>query len=132
MTFCNRTCGFGCAAAAVIAAVIVGVVAAFLQITGTITVTPVFLWVAFGIAIGYLGLALLAASTSNGVCPCSVQRAQLGGALGTVLLSGLLLAIGVTATSILSAVLVGILLFFFALLLTATACTVRCLSACED
>ena len=132
MFCCNRTCSFGCAAAAVIAAAVIGVVAAFLQITGTITVTAAFLWVTFGIGVGYLAVTLLAVAMATGRCPCSVQRAGLAGALGTALFSVVLLAIGITATSVLSAVLVGVLLFFLALLLTATACIVRCLSDCEE
>lgn len=50
---CDSKCN--CTIAAIIVSAIVGVVTAFLQITGVITVAPVFLWVVFGIAVVYLG-----------------------------------------------------------------------------
>lgn len=43
-----------CIALSVIASVIIGVVAALLRITGVIATTPAFLWVVFGVAVGYL------------------------------------------------------------------------------
>ena len=51
-------CKCNCTLFAIIAAAIIGIVAAFAQIAAVITVTPVFLWVALGIAVVYLaGLA---------------------------------------------------------------------------
>lgn len=128
MPICNCNFRFPCAVTAVIVSVILGVVAAFLQITGVITVTPVFLWVAFGIAVGYLGILLATAGRSG--C-CSATRTVLAGILGTVLFSVVLLAVGVTATSVVSAILVGLLVLFAALTVTGTACLVRCASDCE-
>ena len=87
-----------CTAAAVIASVILGVVTAFLQITGIITVTPVFLWVTLSIATGYWGI---------------------------------LLAVGINATSVVSAVLVGLVVLFAALTVTGAACLIRCAADCE-
>ena len=128
-------CKCGCQLAAVIAGVIVGVVTAFLQITGVITVAPVFLWVTLGIAVVYLGVLVMAAALSGRgeatVCLCTSLDALLIGILGTVLLSVVLLAVGIVATSILSAILVGILLFFFTLTLASTACLVRSLANCS-
>jgi Kef-type K+ transport system membrane component KefB len=52
---------------------------------------------------------------------------------GEIMLFALvLLAVGIVATSVLSAILVGITLFFFALMLTSTACLVRCLVNCRS
>lgn len=126
---CQYKCS--CTAAAFIASLIVGIFAAFLQITAVITITPVFLWVAFGIAVVYLGLLAAASVITRTIAPdeCRYQalNALLLGILGTVLLSLILLAVGITATSVLSAILVGLLLFFFSLALTGTACFVKCL-----
>ncbi len=127
---CN--CTLSCTGTAVIAAAIVGVLTAFLQITGVITLTPVALLVAFGIAVAYLAVLLLATGRRERCCRlCGALGAVLVGILGTILLALVLLAVGITAASVLSAILVGLLLFFFALLLTATACLVRCLGDCE-
>ncbi len=126
---CKRSCGL----IAVVVSAIVGVVAAFLQISGTITVTPVFLWAAAGVAVVYLGV--LVASAARGECRgclCPSLNAVLAGILGTVLFSLVLLAVGIVATSVLSAVLVGLVVAALALALTGSACLVRCLSGCEE
>ena len=118
-----------CSVVALIASAIIEIVIAFLQIAGVITVAPVFLWITFGIAVAYLG-ALLAASVvsrknEQSSCALSALRSLLGGILGTVLFSSILLAVGIVATSVLSAVLVGLLVFFFALTLTSSACFIK-------
>lgn len=129
---CN--CKFNCTAAAVIASVIIGILAAFFQITGVITVAPVFLGVAFGIAVVYLAVLVLSATPAGGteacVCLCSRLNVVLAGILGTILLAVILLAVGITATSVVSAILVGLLVTFFTLTLTGTACLVKCLFGC--
>lgn len=132
MSLCGCNCRCNCVCASLIGAGIVGVVTAFLQITGVITLTPVFLLAAAGAAVVYL--ALLAVATvragCSGQCACLRNPLQvlLIGILGTVLLAGLLLAVGIVATSVISAILVGLLLFFVALSIFATACLVRCLA----
>ena len=132
------SCGCGprinCTTAALIVSVIVGVVTAFLQILGVITVGTAFLWVALGIAVVYLA-GLVAASalsrrTERPACACRVLNTLLAGILGPVLLSLVLLAVGIVATSVLSAIGVGLLLFFLALIVTASACYVRCEADC--
>ncbi len=130
---CN--CRNRCVLLAIVVSAILGIVAAFLQITGTITVTPVFLTVAFGIAVAALGvLAVTAALVRRyaGACLCTALQAVLTGILGTVLLSVVLLATGIVATSVVSAILVGLTAGFFALTVTAGACFVRCLADCEE
>ncbi len=132
---CNCNCRFNCTLAAFISAIIVGVIAAFLQITGTITVGVAFLWVALGIGVVYLAGLLLASvlrrRTERPNCLCRALNALLSGVLGTILLSLVLLAVGIVATSILSAILVGFLLFFLWLTVSAAACYVRCATDCE-
>lgn len=129
---CN--CRNRCVLLAVAASIIIGVVAAFLQITGTITVTPVFLIVAFGIAVAALGI--LAVTTAlvrryGTSCLCAALQAVLTGILGTALVSVVLLAVGIVATSVVSAILVGLAAGFFTLIIAGGACLVRCLADCE-
>ena len=131
---CNVRCK--CTLAALLASGLIGILTAFFQITGVFTLTTVFLWVALGIATVALGILLLASGQCcgrNGCdCRCSTLRTLLAGILGTVLFSLILLAIGITATSILSAVLAGLLLFFLALTFTAAACYVQYSAGCDD
>lgn len=120
-----------CISLAVIASAILGVIAAFLRITAVITVTPAFLWVALGIAIGYLAvlLATTGCCQASTFCRCrgGALTAILVGILGTALTSVILLAITFVATSIIGAILVGLLVLFLSLIVTATACLVsRC------
>lgn len=128
-------CKGSCTTAALIASAVIGVLAAFFQITGLITLNAVFLWVAFAIAVGYLGLLVLSVPTgqtdSNG-CQCRTLQVLLLAILGTILLSVILLAVGIVATSVISAILVGLLVFFFSLVFASTACYVRCLADCES
>lgn len=135
MGFINCNCRCACGLWAIVASAILGVLAAFFQITGIITVVPVFLWVAFGIAVAYLGILTVAAALNrrnDGCgCRCDLLNLVLTGILGTILLALVLLAVGIVATSVLSAILVGVLVFFFALIFTGTACFIRCLSDCE-
>ena len=132
----NCYCRCRCTTAALIVSAVVAVVAALLQISGTITVTPVFLWVAFGIAVGYLAITLLGAGRCGCEqaerCGCSAWNLILAGILGTILLSLILLAVGIVATSVVSAILVGLLAGVFALFLTATACLVRYFYQCSQ
>ena len=134
MFSCN--CNNSCVGLSVIASIIIGVIAAFLRITAAITVTPAFLWVLFGIAVVYLAVALIVASSLRGggscTCICRILPAVLTGILGTVLGSVILLAITFAATSIVGAIITGALLFFFALLITATACLITCITGCND
>ena len=135
MSLSGCGCALSCTARALVSSALVGITAAFLQITGTITVTAAFLWAALGIAVVYLGLALVSAALSGthgrGCCFCGAVNTLLAAILGTILFSLVLLAVGITATGVVSAILVGLLLFFLALVFTATACLVRCLTDCE-
>lgn len=121
-----------CLVLSVIASVIIGVVAALLRITGVIATTPAFLWVVFGVAVGYLGVLLATYLLREQPTACgagSTLSALLTGILGSILLSVVLLAIPFAATSIVGAILVGLLLLFFSLFFTASACLVKCLAA---
>lgn len=136
MSMCSCRYKCDCVVWALIASLIIGVITAFLQITAVITVTPVFLWVLFGIAVGILGLLLLTSGMGgrNSGCPdqCGILNTVLAGILGTILFAAILLAVGIVATSVISAILVGVLVFFFSLILTALACYIRCLTNCGE
>ena len=125
-----------CSGIALIASLIIGIIAAFLQITTVITLTPLFSIVAFGIAIVYLAVTLLATSLSRGIAECNgcctSLNAVLIGILGTILFSVILLAVTFAATSVIGAIVVGALFFFFSLLITTTACLAKCLASCGN
>ncbi len=125
-----------CVGLAAVVSVILGVIAALLNITAVITVAPAFLWVAFGIAIGYLAVLLIGVGRGLRVSACgcggNALTAVLIGILGAALVSVILLAIPFAATSIVGAILVGLLVLFLSLIVTATACLVRCLANTAD
>ncbi len=131
---CNCTSRCSCALAAIIAAIILGVVTAFAQITGVITVAVVFLWAALGFGVVYLAVVLLAAAlterTARASCACDTLDVLLAGILGTIFFSVVLLAVGIVATSIVSAILVGLLAASLTLTVAATACFIRTLVDC--
>lgn len=138
MSTSDCSCRSTCTTAALIISIAVGIIAAFLRITAAITLTPAFLWTVFGIAVVYLGVMLLASTTLRCCCantPCCIRTAmaiQLGAIIATILLAGVLLAVEFAATSLLGAVLTGLLLFAFFLTLTETACLTRCILTNKD
>ena len=132
----NCFCRFNCTLFAIIVSVIAGIVAALLNITAVITVTPAFLWVLFGIAVVYLAITLLASSFARGLgirnCVCSILNVLFTGILGTILTAVILLGITFAATSILGAIFVGLLLGFFVLTIVTTTCLVKCILGCDE
>lgn len=138
MSTSDCPCRNTCTTIALIISLVVGIIAAFLRITAAITVTPAFLWTVLGIAVVYLGVLLLT-STSLRCCgtstPCCIKTifsVLLGAIVATVLLSVVLLAVEFAATSVLGAVLTGLLLFSFFLTLTEVACLIRCIVTSKD
>ena len=134
MTLCNCKCS--CSLFSGIASVIIGIIGAFLQITGALTLAPVFLWATAGVALVYLGVLLLASALqqqcSRCSCTCTALNGALAGALGTILLAVILLVVAIAATSVIVAVLTGLLLLFFSLLITETVCLIRNLYNCGN
>ncbi len=130
---CN--CKFDCVALSVIASIIIGVIGVALTFTGTITVTPAFLWVTLGIAVTYLAVLLVASaiSRSSGIsgCPCRVLPAIFTGIFGTALASLVLLGVTFAATSFIGALITGALLAFLTLAITSTACLIQCFAGCS-
>lgn len=133
---CHCNCRCGCTISAVIAAIIVGVLAAFFQLTAAITVTAAFLWVLLGVAVVYLAALVIATAlarrSEHNDCKCAALNTLLIGILGTILFSVVLLGFGIVATSVVSAILVGLLLGFFALVIAASACYVRTAADCGE
>ena len=130
---CNCSSKCLCNIIAIVASIVVGIVTAFLQISGVVLITDAFLWVVFGISVVYLAILLAAsvlARTTGCACVCRTVNTILVGILGAILFSVVLLAVGIVATSVASAVLAGLVLGFFALTLSGTACFVRCISGC--
>ena len=127
------TCRNNCTTIALIVSIAVGIITAFLRITVAITITPAFLWVVFGIAVVYLAILLVTVASVNcceNKSPCcirSIISVLLGAIIATILFAVVLLAIEFPATSVLGAVLAGLLLLSFFLVLTETACLVRCI-----
>ncbi len=134
MTNSNCFCRYNCLDLAILVSVIVGVIAAILTFGAVIVVTPAFLWVLFGIAVAYLAIILYRTLGKNTVCEYanSALNAVFVGILGTILTAVILLGISFAATSIVGAIVVGLLLFFFSLTITATVCLIRRLLKCEQ
>ena len=134
MNTCNDACRCPCVLAAGGVSLLLGILVAFLQITGAIAIGTPLLWVLLGVAVAYLGLLLLVASPERDGercgCLCPVLRALLAGILGTVLLAVILLVVDIASAGVLGALLTGLLVFSFFLMLTASACLVRSLFGC--
>ena len=130
-SYCSCTPGSQCPLISIGISAIIGIITTLLSITAIITVTPAFLWVLLGIAVVYLAvnLAVAALFKCRGTCRCAKAPLSLilTGILGTILLSIVLLGITFPATSVIGAIIVGVLLFFFSLFIISTACLIRCL-----
>lgn len=125
-----------CTGIAVVASTIIGIITAFLTFTAVITVTPAFLWVLFGIAVVYLAITLILSTvrrfSGTRSCACNILPVLLVAILGTILTSVVLLGITFAATSVIGAIITGLLLAFFSLIITTVACLAKCLSECSD
>ena len=92
------------------------------------------LWQGSGIStLSSFIIRFLSVSLSRGraYC-CGSLGAALIGALGTILFSIILLGVTFAATSVIGAIFVGLLLFFFSLLISATVCYIKCVASCAD
>ena len=129
----NCYCKINCTSIAVIASIVIGILAAVFRFTAIVTITPAFLWVLFGIAIGFLGITLLtsvAFSSGENSC-CTNLCTCLAGILGTILTSVILLGITFAEASVLGAIITGFLLFFFSLVIISSICLIRCRYSCN-
>ena len=119
---------------AVILGAILGVIAAFSLITGALTIAPAFLWAAAGLAAVYLGILLLRCCGCRCElgCLCTNLNVLLLGILGTLLTAAILLLTGITATSPVSAILVGLLVLSLTVTFVGSACYVRSIAGCGE
>lgn len=133
MTLCNCKCS--CALLSGVVSLILGVIAAFLQITGTIAIGSMILMAAAIVALVYLGILLLVSAIEQQCqrcsCTCTAVNALLAGALGTILFAVVLLVADVAAASVIGSILTGLLAASFALLVTSSACVIRNLFDCD-
>lgn len=129
----KKCCVSCCSALGFFFSVIVAIIGGFLTFNATITITPAFLWVLFGIAVVYEAIILLKSGccSNTGNCICSNLTAVFTGILGTIFTSLILLGITFAATSILGAVISGLLLGFFTLLITSVICLIKCVADCD-
>ena len=129
-------CNGNCIGLSIVASIIIGIISTFLTFSAAITITPAFLWVVLGIAVVYLAITLIVTSflseTRIRDCVCRILSVLLIAILGAALFAVVLLAITFAATSVLGAIIAGALVAFFALILTSTACLVRCLARCDN
>ena len=134
MTKLRCGCTASCAGLALVASIIVGIIAAFLSFTAVITLTPAFLWTAFGIGIVYLAILLATslAGSSGGGCLCANLGILLVGILGLILSALVLLGVTFAVGSVLGAIFAGATIGFLALTVTSSACLVQCLSGCSE
>ncbi len=136
MTIFNCECKRDCLLFSAIASIIIGIIVAFLRITGVITVTPILLVIAFGIAVLFLLATLIAAALWGqricSSCVSTTTSAVMVGVLGTLLLSVVLLLVPFAATSIIGAIITGALAAFLTYIFTSTACTVKCFTKCGE
>lgn len=133
MNSCN--CKANCTGIAVLASIVIGIIAGFLAVSGILTVSVPFLWALFGGSVASLGVLLVLSVISSARtlrCICTARPLLLTGILGTILASVILLVIDVATASIIGAIITGLLLFFFALIITITACLIRCITDCDD
>ena len=131
----NCSCRFSCTGVAAVISAIVGVVTALLTVTGSITIAPVFFTVAAAVAAGALILLFLAAVFGRFGCSCCVQNsiaAILIGIVGVLATAAVLTSVAFAATSILGAVITGLLLAFLSLIFVSYACLIRCLTDCNN
>ena len=130
--YCNNR--NDCSVLAVVASIIIGIITAFLRFSAIITVTPAFLWVVLGIAVGFLALTFLITThcgrCRDNECFCSGLPVLITGILGSVVTSIVLLAIEFAATSVAGAIITGALLAFLFLIFTSVACISICAADC--
>jgi hypothetical protein len=134
MNICGCRTKCDCAILAVIASVIAGIIATFLTFSGIITIPQFVLWIFFGVALGLLGLSLVAApfigKRESGTCLCASLTTFFVGIFGTVLFSLVLVLIDIAAGGIFASILTGLLFGLFTLTITSAACIVKNLFDC--
>lgn len=122
---CTRDCVFW----SLIVSLAVGVLVAFLTVTAVIVLAPIASVVALGYAAVYL--ALLTIFRRRGGC-CRALFAVIIGLLVTILAALVLIAFTFAATSVVGAIVTGVLAAAVTLTLTTSGCYLRCDADCID
>ena len=124
-----------CTVYSVIISAVIGIVAASLNLSATITVPQVVLWVFFGVALGFLAISLIAAALRRekdcSGCFCTGLTALFAGVLLAVLSALVLLVFDIATAGILGSVITGLLFGGFALTVTSVICLIRTISCCR-
>ncbi|MBQ8541836.1 MAG: hypothetical protein IJ435_10260 [Clostridia bacterium] len=131
----NCSCRQNCMGIGVLVSIVIGIIAGFLAASGMLAVSTPFLWALFAIGVVSLGLLLtltVVSSARSLRCICNSLSLLLTGILGTLLVSVILLVIDIATASIIGAIITGLLFLFFALLITSSACLLRCIADCDD
>lgn len=130
---CN--CRSNCVGIAFAVSILIGVITGLLRFMAVITLAPAFLWVALGTAIVYLAVTFIASASayckSVKACICGALPALLTGIVGTIITASILLAVEFVATSILGAVITGLAVLFFTLIIASTVCVTKCAVDCD-
>lgn len=127
-------CRRDCTTWAIVAAVVAGVLAVFLQVTGVIAISAAALTAALWVGLAALAVLLLAGSANreeDGYCLCRSVGAALAGAVGTIVLAIVLLALDLPATGLAFLLLTGLLVAAFTLLLASVVCLIHCVTDCN-
>ena len=117
-----------CTIISITASVILGIVAAFLRYFAVIAPTAALFWVLLGIGVVYPAVLLFAVSRRKGnrSCFCDALPIFILGVAGTIITALLLLGITFAATSIIGAIITGLAVGFFALLISSVLCILNC------
>ena len=136
MTTSNCENKLNCTGIAIVTSLILGIIAAFLQITAVIAIPSFLLESVIIIALAFLLVILIAVSLNQAstICRtlCSVLSVLLLGILGSILFATILLIVDVVATSVIGAILVGLLVLSFSLFILTTTCLIKCIANCND
>ncbi len=125
----NPDCRLSCRKLSILVSVVVAIIAAILRYTAVITITSVFSWTIFGIAVVYLGILLAVSPFIQSFYCVRPVLARLRISIpATILASLLLLGISFAATSIISAIITGALFLFFSLTILSVSCLIKCIT----
>lgn len=127
----NNNCSLSCIGGSAVISAIIGVISAVLRYNAVITITPSFLWVFFGIAVGFLAITLLTSSLAKCEQCCRGLNSVLLGIAGTIFCSVVLLGIEFAAISAFGTLLTALITFSFSFMLLSIMCLIRCRYNCD-
>ena len=136
MSLLNCDCRSNCVAVSVVFSIIVGIVTAFLTFAGSVAVTTTFAAAAIIVAVAYLAVLFIAAAlmrdSYSTECTCTALNVLLFNIIATFIVALVLLNFAFAATSIIGAIVTGLLLLFLTGTITASACLIRCITRCNN